>query len=274
MFTPFKLKNGQSTGYGCGWMISEYEGHRLMEHGGGINGFAGHVLRLPEDRIYVAVLGNNEARIPDPAFVAMKIAALLLGKPLPEPGAFRMEPAALDAFVGVYEIDSNSTRTISRQGDRLFSQRSGGRKLEIFPTSDSTFAFTQGLPRITFRRDAGGKVTAMIVRQAAFEEQARRTDRPVPAEPVTTRVDPKLYDELAGDYELQRGFVITISRDGERLMAQATGQARLEIFPKSPTEFFYKVVDAQITFVKDPAGLVTGMILRQGGRDMPAPRLD
>ena len=228
---------------------------------------------MPEDRIYVAVLGNNEARIPDPAFVAMKIAAFLLGRPLPAPGAFHMESAALGAFVGVYEIDSTSTRTVTREGDKLFVRRGGGRKLEIFPTSDSTFAFTQGLPRITFRRDAGGKVTAMILRQSAFEELARRTDRPVPVEPVETRVDPKLYDDLAGDYELHRSFVITISRDGERLMAQATGQARLEIFPKSPTEFFYKVVDAQITFVKDPAGQVTGLILHQGGRDMPAPRI-
>jgi len=55
-------------------------------------------------------------------------------------------------------------------------------------------------------------------------------------------------------------------------MTQATGQSKIEIFPSSETEFFLKVVDAQITFVKSASGTVDQLILHQGGRDMPARR--
>ena len=56
-------------------------------------------------------------------------------------------------------------------------------------------------------------------------------------------------------------------------MTQATGQSKVEIFPSSPTEFFLKVVDAQITFVKDASGAVTQLVLHQGGRDMPGKKI-
>ncbi|KPK79127.1 MAG: hypothetical protein AMS25_13680 [Gemmatimonas sp. SM23_52] len=56
------------------------------------------------------------------------------------------------------------------------------------------------------------------------------------------------------------------------LMAQATGQEKVQLFPESETEFFIREVDAQITFVRGPAGTVDELILHQGGRDMPAVR--
>ena len=56
-------------------------------------------------------------------------------------------------------------------------------------------------------------------------------------------------------------------------MAQATGQPKFELFPTSETEFFLKVVEAQVTFVKDEAGKVTQLILNQNGRKMPAKRI-
>ena len=53
-------------------------------------------------------------------------------------------------------------------------------------------------------------------------------------------------------------------------MLQATGQPKFEIFAASDKEFFLKVVDAQITFVKDGQGNVAQLILHQGGADQPA----
>jgi hypothetical protein len=72
---------------------------------------------------------------------------------------------------------------------------------------------------------------------------------------------------------LAPGFVLTVTREGDKLMTQATGQGKVEVFPSSPTEFFLKVVDAQLSFVKDAAGKVTGLVLHQGGRDMPAKKI-
>lgn len=67
--------------------------------------------------------------------------------------------------------------------------------------------------------------------------------------------------------------MIAITLEGEKLMAQATGQPKFEIFASAPTEFFLKVVDAQITFVKDASGAVTQLVLHQGGRDVPGKKI-
>ncbi len=88
-----------------------------------------------------------------------------------------------------------------------------------------------------------------------------------------TAVDPKVYDLLAGEYELTPGFTITILRRGDKLISQATGQPEVELFPESETRYFLKVVDAQVDFVKDASGRVTGLLLHQGGQDLPAKRI-
>ena len=90
-----------------------------------------------------------------------------------------------------------------------------------------------------------------------------------PAAPVAAatevKVDPKIYDAYAGRYELAPNLVLTISRQGDRLMAQATGQGEIQLFPESETKYFLKVVDAKVTFVKDSSGKVTKLILHQDG---------
>lgn len=95
----------------------------------------------------------------------------------------------------------------------------------------------------------------------------------VPVERAVVKVDPKIYDAYAGEYELEPGFVFTITREGDRLMMQATGQGKAEAFPASETNFFFKVVRADITFVKDAAGRVTHLVLNQGGRQMNAKKI-
>jgi CubicO group peptidase (beta-lactamase class C family) len=84
--------------------------------------------------------------------------------------------------------------------------------------------------------------------------------------PVTEiKVDPKVLDGYLGKYQLMPNFVLTISREGNQLMAQATGQPQLALFAESETTFFPKMVDLKITFVKDETGKVTHLILHQGG---------
>ena len=85
-------------------------------------------------------------------------------------------------------------------------------------------------------------------------------------------VAPEVLRSYEGVYELAPTFAITISVVDGKLMAQATGQDAFELHPESENRFFLTVVDAQITFTRDAAGAVDGLILHQGGRDSPAPR--
>jgi hypothetical protein len=50
-------------------------------------------------------------------------------------------------------------------------------------------------------------------------------------------------------------------------------EAAVPVFPESETRFFYKVVDAQITFVTDASGSTAGLVFSQYGRDISARRL-
>jgi CubicO group peptidase (beta-lactamase class C family) len=95
-----------------------------------------------------------------------------------------------------------------------------------------------------------------------------------PRERTAIKVDPALYDRLAGRYELAPTFVVTVSRDGDRIFAQATAQPKYEIFPEAELDYFYNVVDAQLSFRRDGDGKVTGVVLHQGGRDTLGKRLD
>ncbi len=97
---------------------------------------------------------------------------------------------------------------------------------------------------------------------------------PPPRERVEVEVDPAIYEGLTGVYELEPGFTLTITRQGDGLYAQATGQERFPIFPESETEFFFRVLNAQITFETGDDGRANALILHQHGQDMPAPRVE
>lgn len=86
-------------------------------------------------------------------------------------------------------------------------------------------------------------------------------------------LDAKVLEGLTGRYELAPGFILNVTREGTRLMTQATGQPKVEVFPESAREFFLKVTDAQLTFQTDDTGHATGLVLHQGGRDVPARRI-
>ena len=88
------------------------------------------------------------------------------------------------------------------------------------------------------------------------------------------KVDPAIFDRYAGRYELAPTFVITVSRNGDHLFAQATGQPNFEIFAENEHDFSYKVVDAQITFVVDATGRATSLVLHQNGANVPGKRIE
>ena len=81
-----------------------------------------------------------------------------------------------------------------------------------------------------------------------------------------------ILQQYTGTYELQPGFDLVVTLEGDQLMTQATGQGKNQLFAESETKFFLKVVDAEVEFIKDDKGVVTHMVLYQGGREMKAPR--
>jgi CubicO group peptidase (beta-lactamase class C family) len=87
------------------------------------------------------------------------------------------------------------------------------------------------------------------------------------------KIDPATYDSYVGRYALATNLVLTVTREGDRLMIQGTGQAKIEILPESETQFFINGSDAMINFMKISNGSVTQLILQQGGSEMSAGRI-
>ena len=87
-------------------------------------------------------------------------------------------------------------------------------------------------------------------------------------------IDPQQAEKLVGRYQLAPSAIITLTRDGDHLFAQLTGQPRLELFSESAKEFFLKVVDAQITFEADGDAKATALVLHQNGANQRARRIE
>ena len=94
-----------------------------------------------------------------------------------------------------------------------------------------------------------------------------------PALRTAVEVDPAVYDDYVGRYHLAENVVFTVTREGDRLFVQLTGQPRFEVFPESGTKYFYRVVDAQITFGRGEDGSVDHLVLHQNDMDQRADRL-
>jgi hypothetical protein len=95
-----------------------------------------------------------------------------------------------------------------------------------------------------------------------------------PAERVAIKLPSSSLDKYVGAYKLSDQVFIEVKREGDTLMARVTGQPAFEIFPESETRFFWKIVDAQLTFAIDGSAIVQLATLHQNGQDMPMTRVD
>ncbi|MGN6516464.1 MAG: serine hydrolase [Rhizomicrobium sp.] len=79
-------------------------------------------------------------------------------------------------------------------------------------------------------------------------------------------------DAYVGTYKLADKFLLKIFRIDDALYAQATGQGAFQIFPQTHDEFVAKIAPIGISFKRDAAGDVAGLVLHQNG-DRTAPKL-
>jgi hypothetical protein len=203
--------------------------------------------------------------------MAFRAGCLALGKPYKEPVPISLSEKDLVPLIGVYTNVQGEELYITRQENKLFSQRTGGGKFEIKPTSATEFfVFIDSPARVQFLKDGKGAVTGLkIVGRTGPIRSYTRTDKPLPAERQEIKLDPALFDQYVGEYELAPGFFVVITKEDGKLMGQATGQPKVELYPEGETKFFLKVVDGQVEFVKSEDGKLTGLILIQGGQRLP-----
>lgn len=107
-----------------------------------------------------------------------------------------------------------------------------------------------------------------ITRVALGEKVEPSTPTPI------VQVAPEVLEKYEGVYAITPQFALTVTLEGDKLMVQATGQQKFQVYPESEKKFFYKVVDAQLTFVGDKKGRAELLILHQNGVNQVATRQD
>jgi uncharacterized damage-inducible protein DinB len=86
---------------------------------------------------------------------------------------------------------------------------------------------------------------------------------------------------FVGQYDLPRSelqdsppFVLDVSLKDGALYLQPKGRPAARLWPETTTDFFIKEIDAQVTFMTDAGGAVTGLVLRQNGENRPARKVN
>jgi hypothetical protein len=135
-------------------------------------------------------------------------------------------------------------------------------------------------PMRTIMQQAGGKAVQYVVTEFSSVEVNGVEESAVkmPSGPLFTDakanpgVSPGACEAVVGRYACGEA-VLTVTREGGRLFAQRGGEDKHEIFPTSEINFFWKDMDARITFVKNPTGKVTKAIHYREGDVMEGPKL-
>jgi CubicO group peptidase (beta-lactamase class C family) len=177
-------------GFGLGWMVGTYKGHRIVSHGGGYTGCAAFISFMPEHKLGVAVLANTDGAGSALAeVVMMDVYDRLLGNSNPDlmpklhelaerhraeagkapaagPNPAEGKGLALSpaAYVGVYESEHWGTFRVAHQDGKL-TAKMGDLPIPLKSTGTDRFQIDVGSQTWRDARFevADGKVTAVVV---------------------------------------------------------------------------------------------------------------
>ena len=90
---------------------------------------------------------------------------------------------------------------------------------------------------------------------------------------TAVKIDPAIFKQYVGRYQLQPGFIITILVRRGHLFAQATNQPDLELFPESATTYFATDANIEAVFEHSAAGRINALEIHQGGQSFIAKRI-
>ena len=253
MTTP--VLKGCGLGLGVSGMANEFFGHN-----GRLSGFDSMVRCSANGGVAIMINTNDDTgvlvRICNDAW---KVAAL--NPPLPAPNRTldpTIDSSAYPDYVGRYDYGAVFAEITTENG-KLYSQITGQKRFEIFPSGPDAFFLKVVEAGILFERDQSGVVAGLIHTQNGRTFRAPRlSENEMPVLPIET------LEDYVGEYQYQRK-VLAVTRQGNQLFAQLTGQSKYPIFPKSDHEFFLKIVPARLEFIRGEDGKVASAVSHQDG---------
>jgi CubicO group peptidase (beta-lactamase class C family)/D-alanyl-D-alanine dipeptidase len=124
MWRPQLVKAGTKTGFGIGFLVSEFEGRRRIGHGGAVYGFSTELAALPDDKLGIIVMASRDVanavtrHVADEALRHML--AVRAGKPLPTiQETTPVDLAAARRLAGRYEAGGKAVE-LTESGGKLY----------------------------------------------------------------------------------------------------------------------------------------------------------
>lgn len=153
-------------GFGYGWMNTNYKGHKVIHHSGGIHGFSTHIARFVEDDICIITLGNTDYNAA--TLINFDIASILFGEKYEIPATKKsmvVDENILKNYVGEYELEKGFTITVTLESGGLILQGTNQPSFSVLAETEVDFYMSDYPVSITFEKDEKGKITGMILHQ-------------------------------------------------------------------------------------------------------------
>jgi CubicO group peptidase (beta-lactamase class C family) len=169
MTTPFK------SDYAYGLGVRVVNGRKVIDHGGGIEGFNTQLSYYPDDKLTVVVLANLNGGAPGD--IATKMAALAHGETVVLPSERKeitVSPKILAQYTGTYEIHPGFDLVITLEGDQLVSQATGQGKFPLFAESETMFFLKVVDAEVEFFKNEKGEVTHLMLHQGGQDIKGRK----------------------------------------------------------------------------------------------------
>ena len=170
MITPFK------NDYAFGLQVETKRGHKVIDHGGGIEGFNTELEYYPEDELTIAVLANVNG--PAPPKIAAQLAAIAYGENVTlqtERKEVPVDPKILARYLGAYQLAPGMSFLITLDGNQLVSKLGPQPPVPIFPQSETMFFAKVVDAQIEFTKpDAQGIPGQLILHQNGRDQPANR----------------------------------------------------------------------------------------------------
>jgi CubicO group peptidase (beta-lactamase class C family) len=248
-------------GIGLGWHIRKSDAGAVVWHNGGTGGFHSFCGFDPATKTGVVVLANGNGSIDDIGFHLLDPKS-----PLQEAAAtLTVDEPKLARLDGFYDM-GGVTIHVTHEGTQLYAQLTGQPRYPVFARSETRFFYRVVPAELEFDVAADGSVGQVTLHQGGRQMPAKRVAAPATRkERVEVQVDPAVLAECAGKYDFAPGVVMDCVVEAGHLACQLTGQPRVPVYAESPSVFFYKVVDATLTFTRDASGKVDAVVLKQGG---------
>jgi CubicO group peptidase (beta-lactamase class C family) len=263
----------EGIGYGMGWMIREWEGQPVIEHGGNIDGFSAQVAMLPESDIGFVLLTNASVS-PMPPLAINLVWDTLLGEEPADTGTAEDYEPYIGEYVANFGQFQDTIFTVLVQNDRLAVDVPSQQVFELKePDQEGKWYFViSNEIAVSFERDEADNVIGMKMYQAGMTFDLPREGIEIAAEIPLDELQKYL-----GSYRSEQlGITVEVLIQNNRLAADVPGQMVYELYP--PDEegmwFFRVTPDISLSFSETPDGNVESLTMYQAGQEFIMPQIE